>query len=281
MSTKKRIDPRGLPALGLTLILAAALAAVATPATAERLVVPLSSPGQPATLHASGMNTAFTVEAYDGQEVIIEAEPRDGEEGGRDEKEAPPPGMRRLPNASFGLTAEEENNVVEVELEGFAAQRVTIRVPRATSVHVATVNGGELLVQGVAGEHELENVNGGITARDVAGALVAHTTNGTVKVTLARIDAGKPMSFVSFNGNVDVTFPANLAADLKLRSDNGEIFTDFDVELAENKPVKNEERKGGAYRVSLERAMEAKVGGGGPEMTLRTFNGSIYLRKGR
>lgn len=277
-TTKKHADPRALAALAV----AAALVAVAAPAAAERLVIPLSRPGQPATLEASGLSAAFTVEAYDGQEVIVEAEPRAGaEEHRRAEKEPPPPGMRRLPNASFGLTAEEKDNVVEVELEGFAAQQVRIRVPRATSVRLSTVNGGELVVQGVSGEHEIENVNGGITIREVAGSVVAHTTNGPVKVTLSRMDAGKAMSFVSFNGDVDVTFPPGLAANLKLRSDNGEIYTDFDVDLAEARAAKKEERKGGSYRVSLERSIEAQVGGGGPEITLRTFNGSIYVRKGR
>lgn len=275
-TTKTNIHPRALAALAV----AAALLAAAAPAAAERLVVPLSRPGQPATLEASGLSASFTVEAYDGQEVIVEAEPREGQEGRRHaEKEPPPPGMRRLPNASFGLSVEEKDNVVEVELEGFAAQDVRIRVPRQTSVRVSTVNGGDLVVQGVSGEHEIENVNGGITIRDVGGSVVAHTTNGAVRATFSRIDAGKPMSFVSFNGDVDVTFPPGLAADLKLRSDNGEIFTDFDVELAESRAAKKEERKGGSYRVSLERAIEAQVGGGGPEITLRTFNGSIYVRK--
>jgi len=279
MKTTKTINhPRALAALAA----AAALVALAAPAAAERLVVPLSRPGQPATLRAEALAASFTVEAYDGQEVIIEAEPREGAEKHRHrETEAPPPGMRRLPNASFGLTAEEKDNVVEVELEGFAAQHVRIRVPRQTSVRLSTVNGGDLTVQGVAGEHEIENVNGGITVRDVTGSVVAHTTNGAVKVTLSRIDAGKPMSFVSFNGDVDVTFPPGLAADLNLRSDNGEIFTDFDVELAPSRAAKKEERKGGSYRVSLEQAIEAQVGGGGPEITLRTFNGSIYVRKAK
>lgn len=277
-TTKKSIQPRALAALAV----AAALVVLAAPAAAERLVVPLSRPGQPATLYAEGLSASFTVEAYEGQEVIIEAEAREGAEKHRHrEKEAPPPGMRRLPNASFGLTAAEKDNVVRVELEGFAAQRVHIRVPRATSVRLETVNGGEVVVQGVTGEHEIENVNGGITLRDVSGSVVAHTTNGPVRATFSRLDAGKPMSFVSFNGDVDVTFPPGLAADLKLRSDNGDIFTDFDVELAETRSAKKEERRGGSYRVSLERAIEAQVGGGGPQITLRTFNGSIYVRKAK
>lgn len=268
------------PRLSAALVLA--LLAAVPASAAERLAVPVSDPDRPVTLRAGGLQAGFTVEGYDGQEVIVEMEPGGGEERDEDEltdREAPP-GMRRLPNAGFGLTVEEKDNVVEVDLEGHNPARVHIRVPRDTSVRLKTVNGGDLVVRGVSGEHEIQNVNGGITAEDVAGALVAHTTNGAVTVTLTRIEPGKPMSFVSFNGDVDVTLPAGLSADLAMRSDNGEVYTDFAVDLAATGPVKKEERKGGTYRVSLERTIEAQVGGGGPEITMRTFNGDIYVRKG-
>ena len=266
------------------LLTAAVVLLAAVPAlAAERLAVPLSDPNRPATLKARGLQATFTVEGYDGQEVIVEMETPGAAEQDEDERESEndaPPGMRRLPNAGFGLTVEEKENEVEVDLEGHNPARVHIRVPRNTSVRVGTVNGGDLVVRGVTGEHEIKNVNGGITAENVAGALVANTTNGAVTVTFTRIEPGKPMSFVSFNGDVDVTFPAGLSADLALRSDNGEVYTDFDVDLASTGPVKKEERKGGSYRVTLERTIKAQVGGGGPEITLRTFNGDIYVRQG-
>ena len=39
--------------------------------------------------------------------------------------------------------------------------------------------------------------------------------------------------------------------------------------------------KDGKYRVEVNRAIYGAVNGGGPEIELRTFNGSVYLRKGR
>lgn len=260
----------------LGLALAVALCGT-LPLAAEELTIPLSHPGQPVVLEASGLQTAFTVEAYDGAQVLIDVtEPAESDLGTH--KKAPP-GMRRLSGAGLGVEAEEENNKVRVIVQGASEQSVHIRVPRMTSVHVSSVNAGDIVVRGVTGEHEIQNVNGAITATDVAGTVVAHTTNGDVKVTLTRIDAGKPMSFVSFNGDVDVTFPPGLAADLTLRSDNGDVFTDFDVQVDTSAATRKEDKSGGRYRVSIEKAMKAKVGGGGPEITLRTFNGDIYLRK--
>jgi len=260
----------------LGLALAAAVCG-ALPTAAEELAIPLSHPGQPVMLEASGLQAQFTVEAYDGPQVLIDLTASD-ETDHESHREAPP-GMRRLSGAGLGLEAEEKDNKVRVSVEGGEEQQVRIRVPRNTSVHVSSVNGGDIVVRGVSGEHEIEHVNGAITATDVAGTVVAHTTNGDVKVTLTRINAGKAMSFVSFNGDVDVTFPPGLAAELSLRSDNGEVYTDFDVEVQKSAPTKREDRSGGRYRVSVEKSMKATVGGGGPEMTLRTFNGDIYLRK--
>jgi len=83
------------------------------------------------------------------------------------------------------------------------------------------------------------------------------------------------------NGKVDVTLPSNLKATLKMRSDNGDIFTDFDVQLRPAPADSNTgARKGGRYRVEVNRAIYGAVNGGGPEIELRTFNGSVFLRKG-
>ena len=40
-----------------------------------------------------------------------------------------------------------------------------------------------------------------------------------------------PMAFANLNGDVDVTFPADLKATVRLHADNGEIYSDFDVDV--------------------------------------------------
>ena len=70
-------------------------------------------------------------------------------------------GLRRIPTTSLGMTVTERDNVVSIELD-FAQRNyaLEISVPRRTSVHAQTVQGGDVKVTGVTGEHELENVNG-------------------------------------------------------------------------------------------------------------------------
>ena len=76
-----------------------------------------------------------------------------------------------------------------------------------------------------------------------------------------------------------------MAANLKLRSDRGEVYTDFDVRLQQPAvpppPVPEPPGKGGRARGrGADTSIHGSVNGGGPEFELRTFNGNIYLRKG-
>jgi hypothetical protein len=261
--------------------LAALLAAAAADAAAqseERIAVPLTDATRPATLDVSLFSGSVVVTAYDGSEIVVVARETPG---GEEEQDAPRnDGLRRIPTTSLGLTATERDNAVSIEMDfttrNFALE---ISVPRRTSVHAAMVNGGDLTVTGVTGEHELENVNGGISATDIAGALVASTTNGNVRVSFTELMAGKAMSFSSFNGDVDVTFPANLAATLHINSGRGDLLTDFDVEVQPQPAVVERGGEGGRYQVRLERETRAIVGGGGPDMHFKTFNGNVMIRK--
>lgn len=256
------------------LVLGSLVPAAAAGPPAEALSVPLSRPGQPVKVIAVAMWSGIHVEGYDGADVRVWSE------GDEDEGDQRKDGLRRIPNVSFGVTAEEENNQVHVQVDGMASGELMLWVPRRASLSLKTVNGGEIEVRGVHGELELSNTNGEIVARDVEGAVVAHTTNGDVLVELKRIDPASPMSFSTLNGDLDVTMPAATKADLAIKSTHGEIYTDFDVQLKPTAARVHEERVGGRYRVELEKDVRGTINGGGPVLEFRTFNGDVYLRKG-
>ena len=89
------------------------------------------------------------------------------------------------------------------------------------------------------------------------------------------------MSFSSLNGDVDVTFPASIKATVQLKSDQGEIYSDFDMQVQRTgaQVSKNEGSKG-KFRVSLDKGMRGTINGGGQEIQFNNFNGDIYIRKG-
>jgi hypothetical protein len=245
----------------------------------NRVPVPIADPSRPVTVRAHLLNGSITVKSGAVKDVIVEARDRGDS---RDESGTTPNGMKRVPMTSTGLNIEAENNQVRISTDSF--QRtvdLTITVPVKTSLSLKTVNDGNIVVNGVDGEMDIDDVNGSVTLNHVSGSVVAHALNGRVLATLNRVDP-KPMAFSSMNGDIDVTLPADTKAMLNMRTDNGEVFSDFDVQLQTTAPqqtVEDNRNEGGKYRVKIDKNVRGAINGGGPEIQLKNFNGNIYIRK--
>lgn len=271
--------------LSILWILAAFLAMALAPSSAiaqresDVVTVSLNDPPRPAYVRASVLNGGITVKASDGNRVIVEARVRGGDSSDRTKG-----GMRRIPVSTTGLSVEVDEETNQVRIGTDSTQRtvdLTITVPRQTSLRLRAVNDGDIRVTGVEGELDVNNTNGEVILTNVAGSAIAHALNGQVLVSFTRVNP-KPMAFSSLNGNIDVTFPADLKASLSLRSDNGEVYSDFDVQLqaAPSQPmVEDSGKKGGKYRVKIDKAIRGTINGGGPEIQFTNFNGDIYIRK--
>jgi DUF4097 and DUF4098 domain-containing protein YvlB len=250
---------------------------------ADRVSVAFSDPSRPKTLHASLLNGGITVKGYDGKEAIVEA--RGHGESRRHHRDERTDGMHRIDVGTSGLSVEESDNTITVGTRAINEDiDLVIQVPFATSVKLNTTNGGDIVVDHITGDVEVNNTNGNATATHITGSAVVHALNGKVVVTLDRITANKPMSFSSLNGDIDVTLPADIKARVKMKSDNGEIYSDFDVKLDASARQPVVEDKGGdhgKYRVHFDKAVYGLINGGGPEVQFTTFNGNIYIRKAK
>jgi len=260
--------------------------------SSDRLTIPLTNPERPVLLKAGLMNGGITVKAYAGKEVIVEAlvrsarysKEKNKDREHRESREDKGQGMRRLEINTTGLAVEEEDNVIEVEAGSMNRTiDLTIQVPVRTSLELSCLNDGDILIEGVTGEIEVNNTNGGVTINNVSGSVVAHALNDDVRVNFAKVEPGKSMSFSSLNGDIDVTFPPDVKATVSMKSDNGEIFSDFDINLepTTRRIEEGGRGKGGKYRIRLEKSMIGTINGGGPEIQFSTFNGSVYIRKGK
>ena len=245
----------------------------------ERLVVNLSDPSKPATVRVHVLMGRITVRGVSRKDVQIEARSRSGWRIPQGDTT----GLRRL-TQSPEFSVEEEHNEVTVSssIRRGRGTDFDIQVPTRTNLRLSTLTGGELLVDDVEGEIEVNNVNGPITLTKVSGSVVAHSVNGSVKTTFARVMPEKAMAFTSLNGSIDVTLPPSTKANLKLRSDMGDVFTDFDVQLRPTRAatVDDLNRGKGRFRIEVNKSISGTINGGGPELELRTFNGSVYVRKG-
>jgi DUF4097 and DUF4098 domain-containing protein YvlB len=272
-----------------TFITAAAtlMALAGTGQAQDKVNVPLDDPARPAVIRLGQVAGSITVKGYAGKDVSVEAHARDEEKHGRrgrdSDSDTNTQGMKRLSVGSTGLEIDEENNEVRISTAShMRAIDVTINVPTRANLKLSTVNDGDIVVNGIDGEIEVNDVNGNVTLTNCAGSAVAHALNGKVLVNLTRVN-GKPMAFSSLNGDIDVTFPADLKANVSFASDRGDVFTDFDVVMAptNSKPMVEEKSGdgGGKYRVKMDKTVRGTINGGGPEIQFKNFNGGIYIRK--
>jgi Putative adhesin len=243
----------------------------------DRIPVTLSDPSRPARIKAGLINGGITVKAYEGKEVVVEARARNREssrEGG--------PKRLAIP-LTTGLSVEEENNEVNVNTDSYMHPiDLAISVPVHTSLKLSAVNDGDIVVTGVDGELDVDDVNGSVTLNNVSGSAVAHALNGHLHATFTRVDPQKAMAFSSLNGDIDVTFPADLKANVSIRSDRGDVFSDFDVQLraaASQPEVEDSRGHGGKYRVKIDKTVHGTINGGGSEIQFTNFQGQIYIRK--
>jgi hypothetical protein len=157
----------------------------------------------------------------------------------------------------------------------------TIRVPREVQLHLCTINGGDLTVDGTRGDFDVDNVNGRIDLTEIAGSGHAHTVNGGVTVRFTA-NPSAASSFKTVNGNVDVYFQDGLSADLRMKTMHGGLFTDFDAQPLPGVVPTSGERRNGRFVYRGNEFTRVRVGRGGPEITFETLNGSVRaIRAGR
>jgi len=276
-SISGRLVLAAIAAATLGLVAGNARAQGQTQSCVDRIPLTLSDPSRLAHVKVSMVNGGITVKGYEGKEVVVEAHVRN-RENSHDEG-----GPKRLAISTTGLSVEEENNEVNINTESYMHPiDVTVSVPLHTSLKLRAVNDGDIVVTGVDGELDVDDVNGSVTLNNISGSAVAHALNGHLHVTFTRVDPQKAMAFSSLNGDIDVTFPADLKANVSIRSDRGDVFSDFDVQLkaASSQPVVEDSRgKGGKYRVKVDKTVHGTINGGGPEIQFRNFQGQIYIRK--
>lgn len=265
-------------------LLAGALTAWPQEAQPDRVTVPFSDASRPKSLKASLVNGNISVKGYDGKDAIVEA--RGGSDRRRRDRDRDrADGLHRIDVNATGLTAEESDNVITVGTRSPGENiSLNIQVPFNTSLKLHTVNGKEIAVDQITGDVEIDCTNGNATVTHITGAAVVHALNGNILVSLEKVAADKPMSFSSLNGNIDLTVPGDTKARLRMKTDNGAIYSDFDIALdtSGRTPVVEENKSGkGRYRVRIDRTMVGTINGGGPELALTTFNGNIYLRKAK
>lgn len=151
-----------------------------------------------------------------------------------------------------------------------------LRVPRAVALDLRTVGEGDIRVDGVHGDFRLSNVTGALDLRGLRGAGEGQTVSERIVAVFDRPPAG-PVRFETVSEDVQLFLPAETAADLLLRSRWGDIWTDFALGRVEPPPPAFEHH-GKRLVMRAEIGPVARLGAGGPMITLESLSGDVYLR---
>ena len=244
-------------------------------ADSQTFSVPLTNPGQTVELEVNLMSGTILVIGEDREDVSFTVSAL----GKSQRRIVTPSGSHPIPIGGFGLNVEEQDNRIEVDSDyRSGSMQLEIHVPRHANLNLDTVHNGVIEVRNVTGELVLGNVHGPITATGIRGTVIAETVHGEVRVELLEtID--KPMSFSTVHGDLDVSFPADFAAELHIVTRQDEIISDFEVEVVPTDPKISRRDGNKRYSVELGQEIIVLINGGGVKVRFDTLHGDVIIRK--
>ena len=250
---------------------------------ANEFVIPLSDPAKRGKLKAHLNSGSITIKGTARKDVLVRykaEEDEDDDDHGHDRGDNPREGLKRISGGGMDLEAAESNNYVRIQSNSWNNEiNLEIEVPAGFDVEAHTYNNGDLMLTNLQGELALTNYNGEITALNISGSVIATTYNGEIRVTYDKLTENTPLSYSTYNGDIDITFPATLKASFKMKTEQGEIYTGFDMNVTSTGPKQTKDARSGAFKIIIDDWKKGDVNGGGPEITLKNYNGDIYLRK--
>lgn len=180
-------------------------------------------------------------------------------------------------NTNIGIQVKPNGNVIEIDPASKQSEDAvyTFKVPKGINVKIDYTSpfaDDDIKIKNFSSELEVDILNPGITLENVTGPVILNLINGDVNINFGTVNQKSPISIQATNGIIDITLPANTPANLNLSTINGEIFTNFDLEM-------EKKGKNGLSYIGGGQHIKGKINGGGVDITLQTINDNIYLRK--
>jgi hypothetical protein len=247
---------KGRAGLGSQPDTAAEYAATATAGGDELRQTFKLAPG--ARVQVRGINGPVRIEANDSDsaEVYVKREARD-----RSDLELHKVIIENTPDEGFVLRGEKIDGPEWWKFwEGEVRMEVTLKIPRRSELAAKGVN-GDLTVGQFDGAVRVSGVNGRVEIGRSTGKTEISGVNGGVMLGVAKL-AGDGLTVKGINGGVEIRVADSLNADLEVRGLNGGIEASLPNVVVEERGHSS---------------MSARIGSGGPVITVRGVNGGLRL----
>ncbi|MCK4890342.1 MAG: DUF4097 family beta strand repeat protein [Candidatus Aminicenantes bacterium] len=237
----------------------------------DQILIPLSNPDKPGTISINHYKGSIHVTGYSGKTVMITANYRNPTNSN---------GMKLISSSAVTLSATEKNNVVVVKVNSYRRTiDLDIRVPYEFSLIISNDDNGDILVRDVSGVFELNNNNGDVKLFNVSGSAIISTIDGNILTDFINVDPEMPMALSTIEGQIDMNLPGNANISLKMRTEYGEIYSDFNINIDKRKINIRKHKNTRSTNITLDGWTYGKINNGGPEYLIKTLNGNIYIKK--
>jgi hypothetical protein len=250
------------PQSGLTL-----LAAAGSPSSSSQEVykntmkASFPNPEKPGLLKIESGNGNVIVTSYAGKEVTIDAQSKSKKALGDQENEKAK-GLKRISGSGLNVITKQDENAVVIERSMYDSTDLDIKVPYQTSLKIGSGEGGtgvfglsgdemaatgisrtfitnsplhgNISVSAVGGGMEIKTMNGKITLQNISGNVVSNSLHGDITCTLKSVDKENPYAFSTTHGDIDITVPADTRATFSIKNVDGNVYSDFDMDITKN-----------------------------------------------
>jgi hypothetical protein len=180
-------------------------------------------------------------------------------------------------NGSLGMRAETNGrNVLLLCRDIGKTVDFDIKIPSGFSLKLKSLDNGNVDVFNISGEIEISNSNGSISLGNISGAAVLSSVYGNITASFREVNPGSLMIFTSFEGSISLAVPGTINANVKMKTDKGDIFSDFAIQPSKKQAVT---RVGNNMVNSSDDWVTGSINSGGAELLLRSYSGNITLKK--
>lgn len=238
----------------------------------DDLIIELDKSKEYGYLQFDNPKGSVNINGYDGSMIIVTGTPRF-----KDQNTGEQDSYRKISQPRFSLSAEEEDNNVLLICESYGNTiDFDIKIPVNMSVKIKCLDNGDVSVYRINREIEIENKYGNIFAGNISGSSVINTTYGNIRVIFKELNHEKPSMFSSFDGDIELVFPEDAKASLKISSPRGDILSRVNLETYERKAQLQSGQE--IKRYTLDNWTRATLNGGGTEIIISSYSGDIILK---
>lgn len=166
-------------------------------------------------------------------------------------------------NSKLSVKTKYENND-DYKNNGHSKVVYQLSVPNEVSLDSISLVNGDLKIERVTGELDVELVNGDLKSDGMTSNTDVSLVNGDMNLTFANLSNAKKIKLESVNGAIVVRLPSDANVDVSAETVSGNISNDFGLHVNKGKYVGSD--------------MHGQLGDGSVSLSMDNVNGKIRLK---